>query len=124
MTKAIGIFVYLSVIITGMLVSHKEIDESKNDIRIGKEITVVVEEHELIDAVYLKSALDGEATIGKHFQLLDPNELGKMIDYMEKNNLKLAPGKYTFNQAWKFDNGKMVTHAGEFVDVFEFCEIN
>jgi len=103
---------------------NKSNEENKKSFRIGKELTIVVEENELIDAEYLKGTLNSEATIDNNFRLMDDNELNKMIDYMEKHNLKLAPGKYTFNQAWRFDNGKMVTHSGEFVDVFVFLEIN
>ena len=91
--------------------------------RFGKELNVTVLENEIIDVEYLQSIYNGgtenDAT---KFALWDKKELKKMIDYMNENNLILAPGEYTFNQAWRFNDGLLVINNGEKREVFKFVE--
>ena len=91
------------------------------DINLGKDLTITVSENDIIDAEYLQKALDGEIKKdAPSFDLWDSEELMKMIDYMNENNLMLDTGKYTFNQSWKFDNGFLVSGDGEKHEVFSF----
>ena len=60
---------------------------------------------------------------GKQKVLWDKQELEKMADYMDKNNLMLSAGEYTFNQAWKFDNGYLISNNNEKHEVFRFEQI-
>ena len=95
----------------------------QQDMRFGKELNVTVLENEIIDVEYLQSIYNGgtenDAT---KFALWDKKELKKMIDYMNENNLILAPGEYTFNQAWRFNDGLLVINNGEKREVFKFVE--
>ena len=87
----------------------------------GKNITITVSETETVDAEYLQRVLDGEVKKdAPHFDLWDNGELEKMIAYMKQNDYMIAPGQYTFNQAWDFENGLFVLNSGERLEVFKF----
>ena len=88
----------------------------------GKELIITISEGEIIDAEYLQQVFDGKIKRDNKpfFNLWDKQEFKKMIDYMEKNNLILVAGKYTFNQSWKFDNGFFVSNNNEKHEVFRF----
>ena len=91
---------------------------------MGEYVTISIQD-EFVDAEWLKKIQnDEELQKDFGFELVNEDLLGLLIKHIESNNLTIVPGNYTFNRNWAFDNGKMVTHAGEFVDVFEFCEIN
>ena len=87
----------------------------------GKKLIITISEGEIIDAEYLQQVFDGKTKRDKpSFDLWDKQEFKKMIDYMDKNNLILVSGEYTFNQSWKFDNGFLVSNNNEKHEVFKF----
>lgn len=90
-----------------------DIPEQKNDLKIGKNVTVTVSEE-----------LDAEAIRNDDtsFALLDEKEFLKLIDYLQENNFRIKPGIYTFNQAWDFDDGDFILPNGERRKVLEFTE--
>lgn len=93
--------------------------------KFGKNITITISEDEVIDSEHLQNVLNG--TVKKdipYFNLLDDDELAKLIEYMTENNLIIKPGKYTFNQSWKFDNGEFMLNSGEKRKIFEFQQQN
>ena len=93
-------------------------------IKLGKNITIVIPETEIIDSTYLQNVLDGAG--GKnclYFDAWEAKELAKLIDYMDDNNYIIKPGTYTFNQAWTFDNGEFVINNGEKRTIFEFQQL-
>ena len=86
----------------------------------GKELTVEVAEKEMIDAEYLQKVIDGEITgSGVFWELWNERELEKMIEYLDENNLMLAPGIYTFFQQSEFEDGLLVLN-GEKTEVFKY----
>ena len=40
-----------------------------------------------------------------YFDQWDSDEFKKLIEFMKENNYIIKPGKYTFNQAWGFEDG-------------------
>ena len=38
---------------------------------------------------------------------------------MKQNNLMIAPGRYTFNPIWPFENGKFIDNGKKF-EIFKF----
>lgn len=98
--------------------------ENVHEANFGKTLTIAISEKETVDAQYLKLVLDGKAKgESRSFVLWDKQELEKMADYMDKNNLMLSAGEYTFNQAWKFDNGYLISNNNEKHEVFRFEQI-
>ena len=115
----LGIFIYKKI--------TKEIEQavmSSFDLFLeenyyGKEMTIEVTEKEMIDAEYLQKVVDGEITgVGVLWNLWNERELKKVIDYLDKNNLMLAPGIYTFFQHSAFKDGFLVI-GGEKIKVFK-----
>lgn len=66
---------------------------------IGKQYSIVLEEN---------SVRDYECVKEKQFILLKPDELIKLSEYMKKNKLVIAPGKYEVNQIYNFEDLKKV----------------
>ena len=92
-----------------------------NEMRFGKNITIIITEEDIIDAVHLQKILDRELFIAEpYFDLWDNEELRKMIKYMKQNNYIIAPGKYIINQGWRFDDGLFINNNNEKFEVFEF----
>lgn len=95
--------------------------DNLSKVNFGKNLTITVSDKETIDAEYLKQVLEGKIKRNSpFFDLWDNQELKKMINYMAENNLILVAGEYTFNQAWKFDNGFLVLNNNEKREVFKF----
>lgn len=77
--------------------------------KFGKDLTITVSDNEIIDSEYLQKVLDGEVKKDvPYFDLWDAQELKNLIDYMKQNDYMIIPGQYTFNQAWKFENGMFI----------------
>jgi len=94
---------------------------SSREMYFGKTLTIAISENETIDADYLQRVLSGEVKRDSpFFDLWDTQEFIKLIDYMDKNDLILVPGEYTFNQSWKFDDGFLVLNSNEKREVFQF----
>lgn len=92
---------------------------------LGKSIEITIEENCVVDAEYLKKVQANEKVDGTSgFELMSFDSLNLLIQYLEANSYIILPDTYVFNENFVFDNGKMVTHSGEFVDVFVFSEIN
>ena len=90
---------------------------------MGKNLTVTVSEDEIIDADYLRKVLEGEANKDESvFYLWDSEELTKLIDYMSENDLIIAAGQYSFNQACNFEDGFFTLNNGEKQQVFKFIK--
>jgi len=95
--------------------------QEENMLRFGKKINITISDYEVVDAAHLQKVLDGK--INKdvpYFDLWNKEELKKMIDFMKKNDYMIVPGKYTFNQAWRFEDGMLVLNNGEKREVFKF----
>ena len=91
---------------------------------LGKNLTITVSENETVDSEYLQNVLDGKIKKDvPYFDLWDSSELAKMIDYMDKNNLALVEGVYTFNQTWTFEDGLLVSNDNEKHEIFNFKQI-
>lgn len=107
-----------------IFVGCENVNNEKRSLRemyLGKNLTITISESETIDAEYLQQIFDGKSKRDKpFFDLWDKQEFLKLIDYMDKNNLILAAGEYTFNQSWKFDNGFLVSNNNEKHEVFKF----
>ena len=39
---------------------------------------------------------------------------------MKEKNLMIVPGEYTFNQAWRFEDGIFILNNGEKREIFKF----
>ncbi|MBR1970920.1 MAG: hypothetical protein IKA17_11270 [Clostridia bacterium] len=95
--------------------------ENLREMYFGKNLTITISEGETVDAEYLQQMFDGKTKRDKpFFDLWDKQEFVKLIDYMDKNNLILVAGEYTFNQSWKFDNGFLVSNNNKKHEVFNF----
>lgn len=89
--------------------------------KFGKNITIIISESEMIDSTYLQNVLNG--TVKKdypYFDSLNDDDFVKLIEYMADNNYIIKPGTYTFNQAWRFDNGEFILNNGEKRKILEF----
>lgn len=73
-----------------------------NNIEIGKNYTIVLEE----GVLYTYEKLDGE-----DFDLLKEEEINKLKNYMKENNLVIKAGSYDVNQVYDFE---------DFIRVFKF----
>ncbi len=79
---------------------------------IGKELNIEIPKDTVVNAQHLQDVLEEKFKTDKpYFNLWDKDELKKMIDYMDKNNLIITPGNYKLNQAWKFENGQFTKTA-------------
>ena len=105
------IYCYSNTVNFGLL--SLDIPEQRDDLEIGKNITVTVSEE--LDAEALRND-------DSSFVLLDEEEFLKLVDYMQENDLRIKTGTYTFNQAWGFDDGDFVLPNGERRKVLEFTE--
>ena len=98
--------------------------DSFDESLLGKSIEITIEEDCVVNAEYLKKVQANEKVDGTSgFELMSFDSLNLLIQYLEANSYMIFPGAYVFNENFVFDNGKMVTHSGEFVDVFVFSEI-
>ena len=96
-------------------------NETYSELRFGKKITITVTKYEVVDSAHLQKVLAGDIKKDvAYFDLWDEEDLEKMIKYMEENDFVIAPGQYTFNQAWRFDDGMLVLNNGEKRKVFSF----
>ena len=113
---------------------------------IGKDLYYTVEQGQVVDADYIEKVLDYEdrGLIREFYQHeLEMREVDsevkevakgtifglyrahikELIDFMRKNNLKIAPGQYMFNQTWGFRDGKFVINkfiGQNEIEVFKF----
>ena len=104
--------------------------------KIGKTLYVEVQQNQVVDADYLEKVLEYEDkrssgdTKDTDYEKMAFSILGlyrqharELIDFMRKNNLKIAPGLYHFNQGWEFKDGKFIINhfIGQTkVEVFKF----
>ncbi len=112
---------------------------------IGKDLYYTVEQGQVVDADYLEKILDyedrglirefyqhesemhgvdieDEVAKGDVFRLYRAH-IKELIGFMRKNNLKIAPGQYMFNQTWGFRDGKFVMNkfiGQKEIEVFKF----
>jgi len=88
--------------------------------RVGKSITLVVEEDEVIDSKYVKEVIAGERDESP-LSRMEKTELKKLRKYLRKNNYKISPGAYEFNKAWRFKDGYFIYGLNGFKEkVFQF----
>jgi len=88
---------------------------------IGKNIDIVVSKNEVVDAAHLQQVLDGEIQKDYiYFDMWNDASLERLIAYMLDHDYTIAPGRYTINQAWGFDDGELVLPSGERTEVFKF----
>jgi len=113
MFKKLFIGVCSIILFTGC-VGKNDLFKSNDDLplkelKFGKKLYITVENDEIIDSDFLKNLTKGEIKKCKpFFDLWDSNELEKLIEYMEINDYRILPGKYTINQAWGFEDGMFV----------------
>ena len=70
-------------------------------LKIGKPFGIHVEEGKIIDADYLNQIKNKE--INSQFDLLAPDVLSDLINYMTENDCVIVAGEYNLNQAWTLD---------------------
>lgn len=68
-----------------------------DQIKVGKQLVVVVDKNDIVDYHFFEN-----------YDIWDLSETIKMKDFMKRNNLKLKPGKYVFNQAYKYEKVKEI----------------
>lgn len=115
-----GLLVFIAVLMMSSS-NNFNVNKEKQRMKLGKKLTIVVSDDEVIDAEYLQKVLNGE--IKKEvawFDLWDANELEKLINYMDINDYMIEPGEYTFSQAWGFSDGYFVLNNGEKQEIFKF----
>lgn len=123
MVKFISIFLFLCIITSSFYGCNSSRTESEKELYLGKNLTVTVSEDEIIDADYLRKVLEDEANKDESvFYLWDSEELTKLIDYMSENDLIIAAGQYSFNQACNFEDGFFTLNNGEKQQVFKFIK--
>lgn len=80
-----------------------------SEMRIGKSFNIVIKNDEIIDAEILeKIAKEEIAMPGAQFYLLNKDAFQNLVKYMKENNYTIAPGSYTINQAWGFEDGLFI----------------
>ena len=88
---------------------------------LEKSFDVTVDESEIVDAQYLQKVLDERIVKDvPYFDLLDSDQLEKMINYMSENNFMITPGTYKLNQSWKFEDGLFKINNGKKQEIFKF----
>ena len=114
------ILILVCALLSGCI--HNIIENGDEEsMKFGKNITIIISESEMIDSTYLQNVHDG--TVKKdypYFDLLNDDDFVKLIEYMTDNNYIIKPGTYTFNPAWRFDNGEFILNNGEKRKIFEF----
>ena len=127
-SKLLIIIIFITFIALMAGCEKKEVlngGQEENMLMFGKKINITISEGEVVDAAHLQKVLEGK--IHKdvpYFDLWNEKELKKMIDYMKKNDYMIIPGRYTFNQAWRFKDGMLVLNNGEKREVFKFQKSN
>jgi len=76
------------------------------NLKIGKELYIIVVDSDTINAEYLSEVANG--TRDSTFELWDNKELRKLILYLKENDFIIEQGKYTINQAWSFEKVREV----------------
>ena len=118
--KAYILLYFCLVILAGCDINSNN-DGGLQDMRFGKNITIDIADNETIDAEHLQKVLEGKYKIETpYFDLMDQEELAKMVEYMRQNDYITAPGKYILNQAWSFEDGVFILNNGEKRKIFEF----
>ena len=103
-----GLFVFSkSVINNRILDGIKFKNEDGSEMRIGKKLRIVIEENQIVDSDFLKSIRDGKRTAEtrtvEKLTLMGDDTFNKLINYLERENLKIKPGSYDVNQAFSFN---------------------
>ena len=104
---------------------------------IGIYLYITIDSDEIVDAELLQKVMDFDIETARkgdcyhlydiegfsndlwNFRSYDKKSSKKIIDYMKQNNFMIAPGRYTFNPIWLFDNGKFI-YGGKKFEIFKF----